>query len=172
MGQHHGKDCSRSCLPPLPRCVLTYIPVTPMDNQSFRLSRPPYPPYGGVQTYPKTTVHQFVFYQKTSSSTSLQIAQSVPRSPFVWSIVGDSARSYDTHSPYAFRSRSLEVQIAETPLYHYCDSHDPDSTCKPVCVDHRERLDFKFLFNGAWRRVSSWDSEPPFSPDLRFLLGR
>ena len=63
------------------------------------------------------------------------------------------------HRPYAFLGCSLGTQVAETPLYHYCDSHDPDSTCIPVCVDHRERLDFKFLFNGAWRRVSTRD--PP-----------
>jgi hypothetical protein len=124
MRQHHGKGCSRSCLPPLPRSVLRYIPATLMDNLSFRLSRLPYPLYGGVQTYLKTMVHQFIFYRKTSSSTSLQIARSVPRSLSASSIVGDSAPSYDTLTLHTRplvahcrrRSRKCRYTTTATPM--------------------------------------------------------
>ncbi|KAJ3506469.1 hypothetical protein NMY22_g17242 [Coprinellus aureogranulatus] len=63
-------------------------------------------------------------------------------------------------------SRRFGTHIAETPLHHYCESPE---TCKPVCVDHRGRLDFKFIFNGAWRRVVI-DDQLPYDPQKGTLM--
>ncbi|KAJ2930167.1 hypothetical protein H1R20_g6964, partial [Candolleomyces eurysporus] len=71
-------------------------------------------------------------------------------------------------------SSRFKTHIAETPLHHYCDaenSSEPQaaSTPKLFWVEKHGRLDFKFLFNGAWRRVVI-DDQLPYDPQKGTLM--
>ncbi|RXW16410.1 hypothetical protein EST38_g9440 [Candolleomyces aberdarensis] len=71
-------------------------------------------------------------------------------------------------------SSRFGTHVAETPLHHYCDaenSSEPQAvdTPKLFWVEKHGRLDFKFLFNGAWRRVVI-DDQLPYDPQKGTLM--
>ncbi|KAF5317385.1 hypothetical protein D9611_003702 [Ephemerocybe angulata] len=67
-------------------------------------------------------------------------------------------------------SRRFGTHIAEIPLHHYCAGTTPQAASKLFWTQNRGRLDFKFLFNGAWRRLPCFAI--PGSLDVTFLSHR
>jgi hypothetical protein len=131
-----------------------------MVNRRYLPSRKLYLQFGNVSTSNRLErSSRLESFRKISFSMSSQIVLCVHLCLYALSIVQDlgltSVSIYCTH----IQLLTLSWQIAETPLHHYCDAENSSgpqaaNTPKLFWVEKYGRLDFKFLFNGAWRRVS------------------